>query len=164
MDYDITCLTFLLPEAATLLRSFFHSSEKRERWVSATILGCQQEEEALPIILSMLTDELPLERPAGIAYDAWYDCWRSYAPHLLRERQFLEKDTFLLEALHIWFRSEALFDPEYDAWERCEEALIDELGYYGDLTALKAMILDDEQRKKLQLKISGSPIDAGASD
>lgn len=143
-----------LPEAALLLRPFLRSADKRERWVSATLLGRQREEEALPILLSMLTDELPLKRlDEGEAYDAWYDCWRFYAPRLLRAWQVPDLAPLLRQALHLWIQSEPLFDPEYDVWERCEEALCYELGFCGDLDVLEGMTLDEKRREKLQREL-----------
>lgn len=145
-----------LPEAFTLVHPYLQSPEKRERWVSATIFELRQEEhedEMLPILLSMLTDELPLKRAEGVKYDAWYDCWRSYALRLLRKWQTPEIVEHLRDAFKIWVQSEPLFDPDFDAWERCEEELCYELGYRGDLTVLNEMTLDEKRREKLQMEI-----------
>jgi hypothetical protein len=145
-----------LPEASTFVRPYLQSPEKRERWVSATIFELRQkehEEEVLPILLSMLTDELPLKRTEGVKYDTWYNCWRLDALRLLRKWQTPEMIEHFRDAFMIWVQSEPLFDPDFDAWERCEEVLCYELGYRGDLTVLKEVALDDKRREKLQMEI-----------
>lgn len=143
-----------LPNASALLRPFLHSSIKQERWVGARFLGVQQDEQALPILLSMLTDELPLQKSEGEAvYDAWYDSWRIYAPQLLRKWPTPEINERLRQSLALWVQAEPSFDPEFDVWLGYEKAVCYELGYQGDLSALAGLPLEGEHRKELTVQI-----------
>src|SRR5207302_1344501 len=108
-----------LPEAPALLRPFLHSPVKQERWVSARFLGMWQDEESLPILLSMLTDELPMTAQESNNY--WYESWRWYAPRLLRKWQTPEVGTQLRNSLAVWSQAESQFDPDIDIWKLHEE-------------------------------------------
>ncbi len=139
-----------LPEAPTLLRPFLYSQVKQERWVSARFCGMWGDEEALPVLLSMLTDELPLQKDEGEGvYDAWYDNWRVYAPQLLRKWQTPEIGEHLRQSLTLWVQAESSFDPEFDVWLGYEKAVCYELGYRGDLSTLAVLPLEGEHKKEL---------------
>jgi hypothetical protein len=143
-----------LPEASALLRPFLRSSVKRERWASARFLGVSMDEEALPILLQMLTDELPLKKnEENAGYDPWYDNWRLYAPRLLRKWQRPEIDERLRQALAVWVQAESQFDPEFDTWLKCEKEICYELGCRGDFSALRDVSLEDERKRELQAQI-----------
>jgi hypothetical protein len=138
-----------LREAPALLRPFLQSKEKRERWMSARFSGRWHEEAALPVLLNMLTDELPIKHDDGRVYDPWYEEWRADVPHLLRFWQTAEVQNRLHQALTIWVQLEPLFDPEYDLWKWCELEICYELGYREDLTALTGLELEEEHRDEL---------------
>ena len=143
------------PEAPSLLRPFLHSPIKQERWVSARFLGVWHEEEALPILLSMLTDELPLmTRKDESEYEGlWYDYWRRYAPRLLRSWEDASVTDRLREALGVWIQAEPRFnhtlDDYFHDWLDHEKRLCYELGYREDFTALAGLELEDEHRDEL---------------
>ena len=105
-----------LPQAAALIRPFLTSPEKRERWVSAPLLGMRREEEVLPLLLGMLTDEMPFKKEDGSPYDPWYDSWRPYAIRLLRLWRTPAVQKQLRDAVLIWDEAEDLFDPNYEVW------------------------------------------------
>ncbi len=136
-----------LPEAPTLLRPFLHSQVKQERWVSARFCGMWGDEEALPILLSMLTDELPLV--AQQANEYWYEGWRGYAPRLLRKWQTEEVGEQLRNSLALWLQTEPQFDQDIDIWKMYEEKVSYELGYREDFAALTNVHLRGEQRQEL---------------
>ncbi|GCE03092.1 HEAT repeat domain-containing protein [Dictyobacter aurantiacus] len=105
-------------ESTTLLHPFLQSTVKQERWVCARFFGLWGDEEALPILLSMLIDELPTdERSLQIDQDGyWYDAWRPYAPRLLRKWLSPAVCDQLRQALDVWKEAEPLLDPEYEVW------------------------------------------------
>ena len=139
------------PDAPSLLRPFLHSPIKQERWVSARFLGVWHEEEALPILLSMLADELPvMTRKDESEHDGfWYDHWRWYAPRLLRSWEDAAVTHRLREALEVWIQAEPQFDHNFDNWLDDEKRLCYELGYREDFTALAGLDLEDEHRDEL---------------
>jgi hypothetical protein len=145
----------MLPEATELLRPFLHSPVKQERWASARFLGMQQDEEALPILLSMLTDELPItgHKSGPGLDDYWYDYWRFYALRLLRKWQNPEVEKRLRESLAVWLQAEPQFDQDIATWRDYEQKLCYELGYRADLTALDNLSLEEERRQELLLQM-----------
>ena len=143
------------PDAPSLLRPFLHSPIKQERWVSSRFLGVWHEEEALPILLSMLMDELPLmTRKDESEYEGlWYDYWRWYAPRLLRSWEDSGVTHRLRKALGVWIQAEPQFnhtlDDYFNRWLDYEKRLCYELGYREDFTALAGLDLEDEHRDEL---------------
>lgn len=148
-DQRLTALCIVglsnLPEAPELLLPFLKSPVKKERWISARFLGMIQEEQALPVLFSMLTDELPGEE----ARDQWYDEWRFYAPRLLRKWQNQETTAHLREALAAWLQNENRFDQDLSIWQNFEAELCYELGYREDFAALTDQPVADTHKKEL---------------
>lgn len=144
-----------LPEAPELLRPFLQSPVKQERWVSARFCGLWRDEEALPILLSMLTDELPLAEQKRAREDDhyWYNTWRRYAPRLLRNWQTPEVDQQLRQALTVWVQAEPRFDPDDELWELCEGEICYELGYRGASTILSELSLTGKQKQALSYQL-----------
>ncbi len=167
-----------LPNPADLLRPLLKSSVKQERWVSARFCGLWKDEEALPVLVSMLTDELPFERLEAEGstlkeqYEKerqykwwWYDTWRWYAPYLLRPWQIPEVNEQLRQALVIWVKEEPLLryedlvpEEEQDgAWQTnligisFAAQLCFELGYRGEIVALDELSLGKRYKHDLQL-------------
>jgi hypothetical protein len=140
-----------LPETAELLRPFLYSSVKQERWVSARFFGMERDEDALPILLSMLTDELPIVgRTSGEGLDDhWYDGWRYYALRLLRKWQTPEVEKRLQDSLAVWVQAEPQFDQDIDSWKDYEKEVCYELGYRGALTALANLPMEDQHKHEL---------------
>ncbi len=147
-----------LPNAASLLRPFLQSPVKQERWVSARFFGFWGDEAALPILLSMLSDEFPsADRKEGGEHESfWYDTWRLYAPRLLRKWQTPEVTEYLRRALATWVEAEPRLDPEVGLWERHQREICYELGYRGDLSALRGLSFDEEDEYDLQFKLKTS--------
>lgn len=171
-----------LPNAADLLRPLLKSPVKQERWVSARFCGLWKDEEALPVLVSMLTDEQPFERPEAstleelyekeLQYEwGWYDIWRGYVPYLLRPWQTQEVGERMREALAIWVREEPSFkyeEPTYpeeveDAEELDKLSLVSggfaaqlcfELGYRGDTGVLEDLPIGKRYRFELQQAIN----------
>lgn len=145
-----------LAEAPALLRPFLQSPVKQERWISARFCGLWQNDEALPVLLSMLTDELPLATRKHEQEDDyyWYNDWRRYAPRLLRKWQTPEVGRSLHKALAVWVQAEAQFDPD-DAqlWELFEGEICYELGYRGDITMLYELPLEQERKQALSYQV-----------
>ncbi len=108
-----------LPQALALIRPFLESSQKQERWVSARFVGgwSADKELVVPILLGMLTDEMPFRREDHAEYDSWYDDWRPYAPRLLQQWMDPVIRDQLRQALKIWEEAEPLLDPEYEVWQ-----------------------------------------------
>src|SRR6266567_3439041 len=74
------------PRVRELLLPFLSSSDPKERWASARCLGAMKENQALPVLLRMLTEFLPREgHPFPLGEDnQWPELWRLYIPFLLR--------------------------------------------------------------------------------
>lgn len=170
-----------LPNAAELLRPLFKGPVKQERWVSARFGGLWKEEEALPVLLDMLTDELPFGRPEGDTPDewykrerqyewGWYDQWRWHAPYLLRAWRTQAVGERLRESLAIWVQEEPSLkyeEPNWDAeeedeeeWEKLRQVrssfaaqLCFELGYRGDVGVLEDLPIGKRYRFELQQAI-----------
>ncbi len=136
-----------LPEAPASLHSLLNSSHKEERWISARFAGLWEDEAALPVLLSMLTDELPVTAQA--ANDYWYESWRLYAPRLLRRWANPQVGASLRESLVLWLQTEPLFDQDIDIWRVFEERLCYELGYREDFDAITKLPLVGQQRPEL---------------
>ncbi len=140
-----------LPDAPALLRSFLHSPVKQERWVCARFCGMWGDEEALPVLLSMLTDELPFVEQKANHY--WYEGWRGYAPKLLRKWQTPEVGEQLRNSLAIWVQAEPQFDQDIEIWKSYEEITCYELGYREDFAALTNVSLEGEHRQELMVQM-----------
>ena len=136
-----------LPEALDLLRPFLDSPVKQERWVSAVCCGLLGDEEVLPLLLSMLTDELPVA--AQQANEYWYEAWRWYVPRLLRKWSSPEVGEQLRKSLAVWLQAEPQFDHEIDIWKRYEALACYELGYREDVASLADLTLETEHRQVL---------------
>jgi hypothetical protein len=140
-----------LPEASALLRPFLHSPEKQERWVSARFCGMWGDEEALPILLSMLIDELPFSELKANHY--WYEGWRGYAPKLLRKWTTPEVGERLHNSLAVWVQAEPQFDQDIEIWKSYEERACYELGYREDFAALTDLSLESEHKQELMVQM-----------
>lgn len=73
------------PQMREQLRPFLHSLRSMERWASAISLGRMKDEQALPVLLEMLTEFLPpSEQYSSDGTFEWrYDLWRCHIPSLL---------------------------------------------------------------------------------
>ena len=141
-----------LPEKAAFFLPFFESTAKKERWVSAVFLGMMGNERVIPMLLSMLTDELPiLVKESWSQQEHWYEDWRPSAPRLLRKWQTAEVLAGLQHALAQWIQAEPFFDPDYGLWRAYEAELCYELGYRGDLATCTTLTLEEEHRQMLMI-------------
>ena len=137
-----------LSDALSLLRPFLDSRITQERWISARFLGMVQDEHAYPVLLSMLTEEFPLN--GGVSSnDSWYELWRPYAPRLLHYWSRPEVTTHLREALIRWIEADPFFDHELETWREYEKELCYESGYRNDFSALTGLTIEEEHRQEL---------------
>ncbi len=67
-----------LLSAQWLLRPCLHSSNPKERWLSASYLGKIKDEEAFPVLVHMLTEFLPSAQSSSLVEDqSWFDEMRT---------------------------------------------------------------------------------------
>jgi hypothetical protein len=135
---------FLLP--------FLKSTNIKERWISARFLGFMKEEQALPVLVAMLTENIPIQN--NQESDAWFDLWRLYAPKLLRYWQAPLVLAALKNALEVWVRNESLFDENEDIWQIYEEELSYELGYREHLDIVNTLKISPQHRAVIMVDLA----------
>lgn len=118
-----------LSRRRALLLPFLESPWTAERWVSARFLAPLHEEKALPVLLQMLTEEVPLSPLSpGEERDEWYDNWRVYGPRLLRGWQHPDIIPALTRALHLNLETESYAPHRFLGWYRFRSTCCRELG------------------------------------
>ncbi len=122
------------------------SKQPMERWASALGLGKMGEQQALPVLLHMLTEFFPpTERPAYEGDGLWlYNGWRVQVIRLLREWTQPEVMPALLDALQAYWRLEQAIPEKVVIarryWRRCQESVMYTLGWLGRFDVLPAMV------------------------
>lgn len=123
--------------AKELLFPFLGSTDPQERWASAICLGRMKQEEALPVLLSLITECLPpKEKPyyQGMhqGNNLWlFNMWRSDALLILAEWARAESVPNLSKALKIFCQLEQAVPPGYPGsyWRHCQGLVLYAFGW-----------------------------------
>ncbi len=143
------------PQTCEQLRPFLHSSRSIERWASAISLGRLKEEQALAVLLKMLTEFLPPyeQYNSDGAFEWRYDIWRCHIPSLLMAWKSPMLVPFLrialLRILHVVQAKtpedeqklpQAIYNALLSEWNRYQDEIVYALGRleaFGALVGLK---------------------------
>jgi hypothetical protein len=150
------CILGLGRLSDALLRILFFSNDsmKQECWISARFLGAMKDERAIPMLVDMLIDELPVStKQSNLQAEgpSWYDSWRFYAPKLLRYWQTTDILLSLRHALEVWLQAKPLLDSNYDLGRLYEAELCYELGYREDFAFLATFSLEETHYRRLMM-------------
>lgn len=133
-------------EVRARLLPFLQSPHPKERWISALVLGQVQAEEALPVLLEMLTEFFPpSERPTFMGDNLWlYNLWRHSALLLLTAWSLPEVDNCLLQALYAYHALEQMIPEGHiigrREWRKSQALVIYTLGWHGRFELLDEVV------------------------
>ena len=128
------------------LLPFLQSPQPKERWVCALVLGQMQAEEALPVLLSMLTEFFPPpEHPTFLGEDLWfYNMWRRRALLLLTAWPLPEVDSRLLQALYAYHELEQAIPEDHmigrREWRKSQALVMYTLGWHERFDLLDEVV------------------------
>lgn len=132
--------------ARELLIPFLKSTQPMERWASALCLGKMKEEQAVPILINMLTEFFPpKEWPSYEGDDLWfYNGCRLETIFILMGWDSPEVVGALRNALQAYKHLEQLV-PEHITtarryWRGCQERVMYTLGYLGHFEVLSEIV------------------------
>ena len=148
--FSIFALGFT-PQAREQLRPFLRSLKPLERWASALSLGRMKEDQALAVLLEMLTEFFPPHEQyrSDTTFEWRYDIWRCHIPSLLMAwksprlasalRSALQRVLSIVQAqtpADVHKLPQGTYHALLSEWNRYQDELVYALGRLGAFGAL----------------------------
>lgn len=142
-------------QAKKALLPFLHSKEPMERWASALSLGMMKEEAALPVLIHLLDEFLPLQTYPIEKDGGLYHFWRMKAVNVLGNWNHREIVPALHEALTKSWEIEQEEQPMLKhIWHPYQDELLYALGRKGAFGVLTGFSLPSARRRIWMILLS----------